>query len=125
MIASDVTSIVELPLGLSIEARDARHRLFLSRAIAGYEDVRAHVAQWRPIETRTGLAAFTRRWSHLRGERPWNPVTDAAMGEELAAVRVLAMPTGPRVVRPLRRLALVAVVWIAAIYAIWRTIFAG
>jgi hypothetical protein len=120
MLATEVTSIVEVPTGLSIEARGAGHRLFVVRALAGYEDLRAHVASWRPIETRSGIGAFLRRWSHLRGEKMWGPVADPALAQELAALRALAMPwNARRAIRPLRRMVFVAILWVLLFAALW------
>jgi hypothetical protein len=94
--APEVTSIVEIADGLSIVGRT--RRIFLSRAIAGYAEVRDHVGAWRPIESWTGPRALLRKMSHrARGkiydaERDAVITGDPSLASELLGVRSVAMP---------------------------------
>jgi hypothetical protein len=120
ILAPEVTSIVEVAQGLSLEARGVKQRLFVSRAIQGYEEVRDHVARWRPIETRGGFASYRRRWMHRFGEKVRRDVTDPSLAGELEAVRALAMPPGPRPRRWGVRMLILWAVLIVMFLAIWQ-----
>ncbi len=108
ILAPEVSSIVEVPEGLSIVSREPIRRVLVPRALDRFADVRDHVGTWAPIETRSGLRAYLRRLSHLYGATTRDAADgalahDATLRGELEAVRALAMPFDPRSVRAARR----------------------
>ncbi len=126
ILAPEVTSLVEVPEGLSIAAGE--QRLFVSRAVDGYAQVRDHVRAWRDVETAAGFAAWRRKLRHTRRERVCDPAhnpslaRDASMAGELDAVRALAMPPDPASVRAnrWRRVVVWWLVLVVAFLVIWQ-----
>ncbi len=130
ILAPEVSSIVEVPEGLSLVSRNPTRRLFVARSVDRFAEVRDHLRAWSPIEPRAGIRAFFRRRSHASGEKT-RDVLDGALANdpslrgELEAVRVLAMPFDPRSVRARRSLRVVLVLWlllIALFLAIWQVL---
>ena len=127
ILAPEVTSIVEIPEGLSIASTHPRQRLFVARSVEGFAEVRDHVRTWAPIQTRRGLRAYLRRVSHLSGEKTRHAIdgalaVDPTLLGELTAVRTLAMPFDPRSVRARRSTRIVLVGWVVILLAlvIWQ-----
>jgi hypothetical protein len=128
ILAPEVTSIVEIPEGLSIASARPRRFLFVSCAVERFAEVRDHVRTWGPVEVRTGPRAYLRRLSHSFGERPRERGADGALRsdptlrEELRAVRALAMPFDPRTQGPraLPRVLGVAAVLSLMFLVVWR-----
>jgi hypothetical protein len=56
----DVTSIFETKTGFVLVCKDVGSALFISRAVGRYDEIRAHVAPWAPIEPAPGLSGWWR-----------------------------------------------------------------
>jgi hypothetical protein len=127
VLAPEVTSIVEIPEGLSIVSTHPRQRLFVTRSIEGFAEVRDHLRSWAPLEIRRGVRAYVRRLSHWSGEKTRQtldgalPLDPTLLGE-LTAVRALAMPFDPRSVRARRSMRVVLALWVLVVLVlvIWQ-----
>ncbi len=47
-------------MGFVLVCDPVRSALFVSRALAGYDEIRSHVAEWAPIEPARGLSGYLR-----------------------------------------------------------------
>jgi hypothetical protein len=131
----EVTRIVETPWGMWVvcaHRRDARWRLV--RAIAGYPDLREHLARWRPIEELRGWKATRLSYAERGRQGP----RDVMAGTMLAADPTLVDGAGngssrerrPRrwatALRPLMRHRLIRIaliLWVLLIimfFALWQ-----
>ena len=127
ILAPEVTSIVEIPEGLSIVSTHPRQRLFVTRSIERFAEVRDHLRTWAPVEIRRGVRAYARRLSHLSGEKTRDkldgalPLDPTLLGE-LTAVRALAMPFDARSVPTRRSMRVVVLLWVLVVLVlvIWQ-----
>jgi hypothetical protein len=137
ILGPEVTSIVEIPEGLSIASTHPKQMLLVTHSLAGFAEVRDHLRSWAPIETRRGVRAYARRLSHSFGrgflsgfgsaERTRHRLDgalalDPTLLGELTAVRTLAMPFDPKSVRARRSLRILIILWVLVILllAIWQ-----
>jgi len=132
ILAPEVSSIVELPDGLSIAAHGPPGRLFVPRSVERFAEVRDHLRAWGPIELRAGARGYIRRLSHLSGEKTRDALDgalalDPSLRGELDAVRALAMPFDPRSVRGRRplRVAVFVITFAIAALAVGRLLAPG
>ncbi|MGH7437487.1 MAG: hypothetical protein ACRENE_17560 [Polyangiaceae bacterium] len=79
----EVTSIVELEDGLFVCCDSVKRSLYVTRALAGYEDVKAALEEWKPIEPAVGGWLAKRR--RARREGGLQGTRDAVAGTVLAA----------------------------------------
>jgi hypothetical protein len=77
----EVTSILETADGLWLSCDVPRRALFVSRAVDGYEDVRAEVGKWRAIEALGAAGA----WRHASTQGPAQASRDAIQGTALGS----------------------------------------
>ncbi len=128
ILAPEVTSIFEIPDGLSIVSSRANGRLFVLRALGGYAEVRDHVAQWKPIVRRDGPGAWLRKRAHRSGEHTRDRVEgtslekDATLRDELRSVRAVARALDQNSIRRgrwLRRLIGLAWALVALMVLLW------
>jgi hypothetical protein len=59
----EVTSIFETKMGLFVVSKTVRSDLFVSRALGGYDEIRAHVAPWAQITRAVGWSGW---WGSVR-----------------------------------------------------------
>jgi len=121
--AIEVESMAELPEGLSIFGET--RRMWIWRHAVGYAELRDRLASWGPIETRSGPAAFVRRYQHLRGQRAYDLARDAvfarepALRGEVEALRAVAI-AAPPVPKRARRLLLLWLLLVVVFLLIWQ-----
>jgi len=114
-----------------------RRALGLSRAIAGYDELRAALAQWKAVEPVGGWTAMRTTYVHMRRMGPRDVVegtalaADAGLREELATMRAVSADRGAGygpVAKPRRllwRMLLVWVLLIVMLLAIWQLLSPG
>jgi hypothetical protein len=83
----EVSGAFETSDGLWVTCATPRRSLVVSRAVEGYEEVRAVVARWQPIEAVRGWAA----WRRTRAELVHQGPRDVVGGTVLAADPSLAL----------------------------------
>jgi hypothetical protein len=127
----EVTRIVETPRALSLVSTTPRRTVSVARVVEGYDELRALVAGWGPIETLRGWSAFAFAWGQLRHARPRDRIEqalaqDATLLDELTAVRAVSADPGGgygRVFKVRRLLLVVGVLWLLLVVlwlAIWQ-----
>jgi hypothetical protein len=77
----EVKSIVETGDGLWLSCDVPRRSLFVSRAVDGYDDVRAELGKWKAIESLGAAAA----WRHASTHGPAQASRDAIEGTALGS----------------------------------------
>jgi hypothetical protein len=128
----EVTRIVETRFGLWVLCTTPRRSLALVRAIAGYADLREHLARWRPIEELKGWPATRMSYAERGRQGPRDVMvgtalaTDATLVEELGTVRAVSADRGagygaPTLVRHrLLRMAMLWVLILVLFLALWQ-----
>ncbi len=128
----EVTRIVETPWGIWVVCSSPRRSLGLVRAIAGYPELREHLARWRPIEQLRGWAATRLSYAERGRQGPRDVMAgtmlaaDPTLVEELGTVRAVSADRGmgygaPTVMRNrLVRMALLWVLLIIMFFALWQ-----
>ncbi|HSY24701.1 MAG TPA: hypothetical protein VK841_21390 [Polyangiaceae bacterium] len=92
----DVTSIFETKAGFVLVCKDVGSALFVSRAVGRYDEIRAHVAPWAPIEPASGLSGWWRAVLASFRQRTRNvgqgaaALRDPSLAAELDLVRAVS-----------------------------------
>jgi hypothetical protein len=126
----EVSAIVETRDGLHVSCDAPPRSLFLSRALDGYEDVRAELGAWRAIEPLRGWAAW-RRASDESHEGPRDAISgtslasDPSLAHELELVRSASsmdwrIAPEERPPRSARRMLVAWVVLLVLFVAVWQ-----
>ena len=133
----EVTSIVETNEGLFVCCARPSRALFVTRALDGYDDVRAELATWTAIEPLRGWAAWRRGWRETQRQGARHAVAgtaladDASLREELETVRNIgdagwrkysAVPAHPWGPRGVRRMLALWVLLILMFLVIWQVL---
>jgi hypothetical protein len=133
----EITRVVEAKWGMWVICAQPRRALGLSRAIAGYDELRATLASWKPVEGIGGWSAMRLPYAHMRQMGPRDVVdgtalaADAGLREELAMIRAVSADRGAGYgpVRDARRLLWrVLLLWVLLIVmflAIWQFLSPG
>jgi hypothetical protein len=128
----EVSRIVETKWGLWVMCSSPRRSLALVRAIAGYPELRQHLAGWRPIEELRGWRATRLSYAERGRQGPRDVMVgtalaeDPSLGEELATVRAVSADRGagygaPTLAR--HRLVRMLILWVLLIvmfFALWQ-----
>ena len=133
----EVTRIVEAKWGMWVLCAQPRRALGLSRAIAAYDELRAALGSWKPIEPVGGWSALRLPYAHMRQMGPRDVVegtalaSDAGLREELATIRAVSADRGagygpvPNPRRLVWRVLLLWVLLIVMFLAIWQFLSPG
>ncbi len=126
----EITRIAEVPTGLWLICETPPRSLFVASACEGFDDARAILATWRPIETVRGFSAWNlaRRSALQQGPRDASFGTalaqDPSLEMDLTVLRSISQTPG--LVRPPSRaeaMIRVSVIWFALVFvflAIWQ-----
>jgi hypothetical protein len=131
----EVSAVFEVKGGLWVACSEPRRAVFVSRAVDGYDDLRATLAAWRPIEPLRGWAAWRFGVAQASRQAPRGAVTgtalasDASLFEELERVRAASSAAWTRypAVSPVTRYRAV-MIWVLLIVmflAIWQVLQPG
>jgi hypothetical protein len=92
----EVTSIFETRMGLFLVCEEVKCDLLVSRALGGYDEIRARLAEWAPIEEGRGMSGWWRsaRASFRQRQRTLRRGTalerDPSLAAELDLVRAVS-----------------------------------
>jgi hypothetical protein len=132
----EVTSVFETRDGLLVCCEGPRRALFITRALDGYDDVRATIATWRPIEPLRGWAAWRRSVREARRQGMRGAVigtaleSDPSLAAELETLRGLSDPAWRSYRAPSKGMSVrvTVVLWVVLIVmflAIWQVLQPG
>jgi len=128
----EVTAVYETRWGMWLWCDAPPRALFLSRAIAAYEELRATLDGWQRIETLRGWTAWRRATTGAARQGPRDVVAgtslaaDVSLAHELEELRRasstawMAHPQLAPRARPLRRLLILWALLIVLFFAIWQ-----